>query len=153
MFTTRSISPRRLALSLLTGLLCLSGTAAMASEATPADAERSVTVVTFWATWCGTCGPVLQDMEQLQAQYQAQGIRFTEAHLGEDPTAAQKLAKLNVSLPSAGNAMELASALNIAAVPWVVVLDANGQVIDQPSASAQAHEVAGRTRLSLNLNI
>lgn len=111
------------------------------------------TVVTFWATWCANCGEVLQDMDQVQQDFSGQNVVFATAHLGEDPRADAQLAKYQVQMQKLHNGSELAARMDVTAVPWVVVLDAEGRIIDSPSATARPAQVAEQTRIALNLSI
>ena len=111
------------------------------------------TVVTFWATWCANCGEVLQDMDKIKQDFAGQDVVFATAHLGEDPRADAQLAKYQVQMQKLHNGSELAARMDITAVPWVVVLDAEGRIIDNPSAVARPAQVAEQTRIALNLSI
>jgi len=51
------------------------------TEVNPAG---GVTVVEFWATWCGPCLDVMPHSKQLEARYRDAGVRFIGVSLDED---------------------------------------------------------------------
>lgn len=42
----------------------------------PSDLHGKVSVLTFWATWCGACKSELGDLEELQHEYGGRDVQF-----------------------------------------------------------------------------
>jgi thiol-disulfide isomerase/thioredoxin len=103
----------------------------------PVTAERTrgkVTVLDFWATWCGPC---MQSMPMLnEAREQLQGrddVQFVAVSIDEpsvtDDQLRDKLAEISVGLPIARDPQQYArDAFGVEGIPFMVVIDADGVV-------------------------
>lgn len=128
--------------------LALTLLAALPAQATaPAsDAERA-TVLVFWASWCGACKPLLQDMAAARGDLVALGARI-------QTVAIDGAAPLN-GLPGLDPASveSLKQAHGVRAVPWVVVVDDAGQVLSTPSQHHRPEALTDWLKTDLALNL
>jgi thiol-disulfide isomerase/thioredoxin len=98
-----------------------------------ASLRGKVTLVNFWATWCGPCRAEIPDLVALQQKYRDQlqilGISEDEA-LPE--TVKQFAAKFNVNYPVAMVTPELEKLFgNVSALPTTFVIDREGRVVQK----------------------
>lgn len=116
----------------LFAIACLAASLAFAApagakQATPSAADGA-RVLVFWASWCGACKPLLADLKAAESELAGLGARIET--VGLDGRAAP------VALPAADAAIVevLRARHDVRALPWVVVVDADGKVIATPSA-------------------
>jgi len=90
-----------------------------------------VVLVDFWATWCGPCRREAPHVADLYQRLKDQGFDVVAVSIDEDLEAlADYLEKNQVSWTNlvGAEARELAQKLGIAAIPTMLVVDANGRV-------------------------
>jgi thiol-disulfide isomerase/thioredoxin len=128
-----------------------------------ADLRGSITVINFWATWCGPCREELPLLSKLSEEYgakYAQGkVRFIAISADNDPGNAKNRARIEQFLNAQKPAMEvwLGADLDMLGrlglgnvLPATVVLDEQGEVIAK--VLGQAHEEDVRKPLHWLLN-
>jgi thiol-disulfide isomerase/thioredoxin len=98
-----------------------------------ASLRGKVTLVNFWATWCGPCRAEIPDLVALQQKYRDQlqilGISEDEA---SPETVKQFAAKFNVNYPVAMVTPELEKLFgNVSALPTTFVIDRDGRVVQK----------------------
>jgi len=98
-----------------------------------ASLRGKVTLVNFWATWCGPCRAEIPDLVALQQKYRDQlqilGISEDEA---SPETVKQFAAKFNVNYPVAMVTPELEKLFgNVSALPTTFVIDREGRVVQK----------------------
>jgi thiol-disulfide isomerase/thioredoxin len=98
-----------------------------------ASLRGKVTLVNFWATWCGPCRAEIPDLVALQQKYRDQlqilGISEDEA---SPETVKQFAAKFNVNYPIAMVTPELEKLFgNVSALPTTFVIDRDGRVVQK----------------------
>ena len=84
-------------------------TATDANFQTEVMAQTGLTLVDFWAEWCGPCRALGPTIEAIADEYQGK-VRVAKLNVDENPAAAQ--------------------AFRIRSIPTVVLVK-NGQVLDQ----------------------
>ena len=96
-----------------------------ANESAALQAETRVLV--FWASWCGACKPLLDDLKAAESELATLGARVQTLGLDDK--------RVPVALPAADARMvgALKAKHDVRALPWVVVVDADGKVIATPS--------------------
>ncbi len=52
--------------------------------------KEGLTIVDFWATWCGPCRMVAPIVEQLADEYEEQGVQVGKLDVDENPRTASK---------------------------------------------------------------
>ncbi len=106
----------------------------------------SITVISFWATWCGPCKEELPRLSALSQQYAAQGVRFIAVSV-DDPKDFAKiqpfLTHQHITLPVwTGADTDTLDRLGLGdVVPATLVLDADGEIIGRISGEARDADV------------
>ena len=95
-----------------------------------ADTRGSVTIVDFWATWCGPCVAALPHLDELYQQQSPNGLKVFAVDCQEDQATVQSFVtkkgwKLPVILDSDGAASLKYSA---DAIPETVVIGKDGKI-------------------------
>ncbi len=101
-----------------------------------ADLQGKVTVVTFWATWCGYCRDELRELDELDDGYAPQGVGFVAVNReggGLAPRQAAALARsyreqTSLGLPIAIDDGKMARGFRVGPIPHTVVLDRDGRI-------------------------
>jgi len=107
-------------------------------EFDPQVIQGKITLVDFWATWCGPCRAEFPNLRELYAKYHDQGFEIVGVNL--DDMDAEVTAFLeNESLPwihlrsldqsLEGFANPLSQKISITAIPFMLLLDREGKVI------------------------
>jgi len=107
-------------------------------EFDPAVLAGKITLVDFWATWCGPCRAEFPNLRELYTKYQDKGFEIVGVNLDDkdEEVAAffknetlpwKHLRSLNQSLE--GFANPLAEKISITAIPFMLHLDREGKVI------------------------
>jgi thiol-disulfide isomerase/thioredoxin len=101
--------------------------------ATLAPFKGHITVVNFWASWCGPCVEEMPTLARLHHQYVSRGVQFVGVGVDSQKNVAAFLQKVPVDYPvfvSGFGGADLARNLGngAGALPFTVVIDANGAV-------------------------
>ena len=103
---------------------------------TLAQFQGHVTVVNFWATWCGPCRAEMPAFERLHQRWSGRGVRFVG--LSDEPgdLASRFGRELGVAYPlwtGTDQVAELSRRLGnrLAVLPHTVILDPRGMVVEQ----------------------
>ena len=91
-----------------------------------------VVLLNFWATWCGPCRTEMPFIDQLQKEYQQQGL-VVFGITDEEPEIAQKyLARNRISFPSLfDRQQEVAALYQVRAIPTIFVINREGKIVYQ----------------------
>ena len=120
-----------------------------------ADWRGKVTIVNFWATWCGPCRAEIPDLVALQKKYSAQlqviGISQDEA----PPDVVQRFAsEQHVNYPIVMSTPELERAFpGIYALPTSYLIDRDGRIVQKHVGMLNAETTEGETRLLAGLSV
>ena len=119
-----------------------------------------VLVVNYWATWCEPCKAEMPRLQKLREKYASRGLEVVGACLDADPAAAKAYVQRNgYSWPQiyekGSMESELAVRYGIISLPYLILIDAEGRVInrdlqftqlDQEVEKALTQKVASRDR-------
>ena len=108
----------------------------------------SITVISFWATWCAPCREELPRLSLLSQQYAAQGVRFIAISVDDpkdfakiQPFLQQHHISLNIWTGADIDTLDRLDLGNV--VPATIVLDSNGEIIGRISGEARDPDVTG----------
>ncbi|MEP0775103.1 MAG: TlpA family protein disulfide reductase [Acidobacteriota bacterium] len=89
-----------------------------------------VTVLNFWATWCGPCRHELPELERLQAEFKGKPLKVLAINV-DSPRAAVEafIANTDLLLPVYFMDSRTQSSLGIDKIPFTVLLDGEGRVV------------------------
>ena len=98
--------------------------------------KSKVTYIDFWASWCGPCRGEMPASQALREEYAAKGVNFVYISLDEDK-ADWASANKNFALPDGQSfvlpnpsSSEIPTKFNLSSIPRYVLMDANGNVVD-----------------------
>jgi thiol-disulfide isomerase/thioredoxin len=97
----------------------------------PADFRGQVTVLDFWATWCGPCHVQAEILQALHEEYAGRRLQILAVDSGEDEATVRSfLADRPLPYPVLLDEDEVVSnRLRVLGLPTLVVLDRAGAVV------------------------
>jgi len=111
----------------------------------------AITVVNFWASWCGPCRQEQPVLDKLYADYSSKGVKFFGVNIRD--TRVNALAHTNefrVGYPSVFNPDQtLAFKYRVLYIPETYVIDRNGRVAAREFGVT--HDVAMRAAIDAEL--
>jgi thiol-disulfide isomerase/thioredoxin len=125
-------------------------------KAISSDSLRGkVTIVNFWATWCGPCRAEIPDLIALQNKYrdQLQVIGISQDETG--PEVVRKFAaEQRMNYPIVMSTPEIERIFTgIYALPTSFIIDRNAQVVQKHVGMLNAATTEGETRLLAGLSV
>jgi thiol-disulfide isomerase/thioredoxin len=106
-----------------------------------ADYNGRVTLVNFWATWCGPCKREMPSLDRLQAALGSERFQVLPISQDKIPVAKvrdfyveQTLAKLPLVIDQTGNSQR---AFGVTGLPATVLLDARGRIVGRMVGPAE----------------
>lgn len=94
------------------------------------ETKSGISVVDFWAEWCGPCRAIAPTIEKLEAKYKEEGI---------------KVLKVNVDECS-----ELSTQFGIRSIPTIVVLKDGIEITRQTGSGPVEQKIAEMVELAKN---
>lgn len=93
--------------------------------------KNKITVLDFWASWCGPCCEEMPFMKQMLEENQEKGLGIIGISLDQDNEDwTNAIARLGLTWPQAiDDEGKLAEAFLITAIPYTVILDQNGVIL------------------------
>jgi thiol-disulfide isomerase/thioredoxin len=90
-----------------------------------------VTVLNFWATWCGPCRTELPELQELYNELAGKGVVVLAINVDSPRQhVAPFLKRNNLSLPVFFLEPETEASLGLRSLPTTVLLDADGKVVN-----------------------
>ena len=102
------------------------------TEVTLASLKGRVVLLDFWATWCGPCKAAMPSIQKIHEHFKDKPVSIIGVNTWEDkPTAAADYMKKKAfTYACLLNGDDLATAYGISGIPTLVLIDANGKVLD-----------------------
>jgi thiol-disulfide isomerase/thioredoxin len=120
-----------------------------------ASLRGKVTIINFWATWCGPCRAEIPDLVALQTKYrdQLQVIGISEDEAGED-IVRRFAAAHNVNYPIVMVTPELEKIFpGVHALPTSFVIDREGRLVQKHVGMLMAATTEAETRILAGLPV
>ena len=98
--------------------------------------KNTITVLDFWASWCGPCRQEMPFMRELYATYHPKGLGIVGISLDDDGDAwGQAISDLKIEWPQLsdlqGGRCAVAQHFQVTAIPFIVVVDAEGTILSK----------------------
>ena len=96
--------------------------------------QHAITILDFWASWCGPCRQAMPEMIELYNQYKDQGLGIVGISLDEDYDAwTQAIKTHSIPWPQMSDLKgwdnAAAQLFNISAIPHIIVVDSTGKIL------------------------
>ena len=96
--------------------------------------KNRLTLLDFWASWCGPCRQEMPFMVSLYERYQPKGLGIVGISLDEDHDAwVQAIADLGITWPQMsdlrGWGSEAAQMFRVHYIPYIVIVDQQGNIV------------------------
>lgn len=93
------------------------------------DLKGSLSLVVFWATWCGYCLDEVEELRKLLVRHGADGLKIVGLSIDETPAPVPLMvSRYSIPYPVATGALPLFDSLGLQALPHSFLLDARGDV-------------------------
>ena len=97
-------------------------------------AQNRLTIIDFWASWCGPCRHDMPEMVALYNAYKDKGLGIVGVSLDNDATAWQKaIGDLKMTWPQMSDLKgwdnAAAKLFNITSIPHTIVVDQKGKIL------------------------
>ena len=102
-------------------------------------ADYKLTLVNFWATWCGPCVSEMPHLESLYQEQQSNGIGVIGIWLDpENPADCEKvLSGAGITYPVLKFDAAMAELIDLSAIPVSIFLDSEGNMVGDPVVGAR----------------
>lgn len=123
------------------------------------ELRGTITVVNFWATWCGPCREELPMLSRLTQQYAGKKVRFIAISTDDDAGSKKQRAKIDRFLAEQKFAIDVWLGADVDALgrcglgnilPGTMILDESGQVITRVQGQAREADVTASLDWLLN---
>lgn len=98
--------------------------------------ENKLTVIDFWASWCGPCRQEMPNMVDLYKEFQSKGLAIIGISLDEDKERWEQAVKaMNMQWPQLsdlrGWQSSAAQLFQIKAIPQTIIVDQQGVIVEK----------------------
>lgn len=93
----------------------------------------SVTLLDFWASWCGPCRQAFPHLDQLFRTYQGDGLKVLGISVDDDPKAARRFwASMRPRFPVAWDESGMVrERFKVQSLPTTMLFDADGMIVQR----------------------
>lgn len=105
-------------------------------------AEYDITLVNFWATWCGPCVREIPELQRLYEEQRANGIGVIGIWIDTENPAdkAAVLENAGATYPILSFDEAMGESLDLQYIPVSIFLDNEGRMIGEPLVGARGEE-------------
>lgn len=98
--------------------------------------KHQITLLDFWASWCGPCRREMPFMKELYADYKDKGLGIVGISLDDDGDSwGEAISDLKIEWPQMSDLegwdCSAAQLFNVTSIPYVVVVDAQGNILSE----------------------
>jgi len=98
--------------------------------------HKKVTVLNFWATWCGPCRREIPDLEAIHKEYGNKGVQVIGVSLDQGPAIKEDVKKFvddyKMTYPVVIDNGDLQQMYgNIRAIPTTFIIDKDGKIVER----------------------
>jgi thiol-disulfide isomerase/thioredoxin len=98
--------------------------------------HSNVTVMNFWATWCGPCRKEIPDLEEIHKEYGDKGVKVIGVSLDRGPSVLNMVSEFATNFKMTypvviddGNLEQIFG--NIRAIPTTFIINKEGKIVDR----------------------
>lgn len=113
--------------------------------------DANLNVVLFWGSWCGNCPAVMQDMESVRSRFEGKNVEFFAVSLDGEQEPNRYLQRRGIGMTSVADGTALLKHFEAPGVPWVVIVNDKGEVVEAPSRKVKPSQLAANVEMDLNL--
>lgn len=108
---------------------------------TDADLAGHLTMINYWAYWCGPCVSELPSLERLYETYADRGLLLLGVSNEEfEADNAVTVAETGVTYPCLRYTDDFDRYMNTGYIPTTIFVDANGQILGDPFVGSRSYE-------------
>ncbi len=94
---------------------------------------EKLTLIDFWATWCGPCNKAIPELNKIYALYKNKGVEIIGINC-DGPRSVSKVGPLSKSLKMQYPVLidinsELKTELNIMGLPTLIIVNTKGKIV------------------------
>ena len=98
-------------------------------------AKHEITIIDFWASWCGPCRQEMPNLVSLYGKYKDKGLGIVGVSLDEDGGQwTEAVSSMNMTWTQLSDLQgwhnSAAQMYGIQAIPFTIIVDKNGKVLD-----------------------
>jgi thiol-disulfide isomerase/thioredoxin len=112
-----------------------------------------VTLLNFWATWCGPCRAEIPDLIELQQKYSGRLQVIGIADDSSPEVVRQYAAEFGINYPNVMLNSEIRSQFRVRAIPTTYVIDPQGRVVQRHVGQINTPVVEQEIRALLDLPV
>lgn len=108
-------------------------------------AKNKITIIDFWASWCGPCRQEMPNVVKVYNQYKDKGFEIVGVSLDQTEEAWKKgIADLGITWPQMSDLKywqcEAAAIYGVNAIPHTVLIDKDGTIIERNLRGEKLYE-------------
>ena len=133
--------------SLLQAELVITDTPDLVTSGRVEEELKALTLVNFWATWCAPCREEMPMFETMYREHQSQGFQVVGIAIDNVAKARPMLDSMDITYPilyAEQTGMQIMGSVGNpnGLLPYSLLLDSNGAVLEQKIGSVEAADIA-----------